>query len=126
MNLILSILAGVLGSAVGGAARVGVEMLERGGRRGSDEPVVINGSLTAAVAGGLLGTLLGGPRRAFWLAAVLSAAGAERLDARILSRAGIDYGALVDRAVSAARQAREEMMPAMPEPVEASAEAPAS
>jgi hypothetical protein len=121
MKLILSILAGVAGSAVGAAARVGVDTLDRGSRSGSDEPVVVNGSLTAAVAGGLFGTLLGGPRRAFWLAAVLSAAGAERLDAKLLSRAGIDYGALVDRAVSAARQAREEMVPSAPEPAEAPA-----
>jgi hypothetical protein len=59
----------------------------------------------AALAGGLLGTILG-VRRAFWLAAVLSAAGAERLDRKLLSRAGVDYDALVERAMDTARQAR--------------------
>jgi hypothetical protein len=66
---------------------------------------LVAGAIVAALAGGLLGAIIGA-RRAFWLAAVLSAAGAERLDRRLLSRAGVDYGALVERAMETARQAR--------------------
>jgi uncharacterized protein YcfJ len=93
------------GSALGGAARLVVDSVERGAGPSADEPVVVSGSITAALAGGLLGLILGAGR-GFWLAAVLSAAGAERLDRKLLSRAGVDYGALVERAMEAARQAR--------------------
>jgi hypothetical protein len=105
MHLILSLLAGMAGSALGGAARLVVDSVERGAGPSADEPVVVSGSITAALAGGLLGLILGAGR-GFWLAAVLSAAGAERLDRKLLSRAGVDYGALVERAMEAARQAR--------------------
>jgi len=105
MHLILSLVAGLAGSALGAAARLLVDSADTGARPDVEGAIVVNGSITAALAGGLLGTLLGG-RRAFWIAAVLSAAGAERLDRKLLSRAGVDYGALVERAVEAARQAR--------------------
>ncbi|HEY7332995.1 MAG TPA: hypothetical protein VH859_08580 [Candidatus Limnocylindria bacterium] len=105
MHLILSLIAGVAGSAFGAGARMLVDGAERGAAPGTDGPIVVNGSIVAALAGGLLGAILGA-RRAFWLAAVLSAAGAERLDRRLLSRAGVDYGALVERAMETARQAR--------------------
>lgn len=105
MQLILSLIAGVAGSAFGAGARMLVDGAERGAAPGTGEPIVVNGSIVAALAGGLLGAILGA-RRAFWLAAVLSAAGAERLDRKLLSRAGVDYGALVERAMETARQAR--------------------
>lgn len=105
MHLILSLIAGIAGSALGGGARLVVDSIDRGAGPSPDEPVVVSGSITAAAAGGLLGVFLGA-RRAFWLAAVLSAAGAERLDRKLLARAGIDYAALVERAMEAARQAR--------------------
>jgi hypothetical protein len=105
MHLILSLIAGLAGSALGGAARLVVDSVDRGAGPSPDEPVVVSGSITAAAAGGLLGMILGAGR-GFWLAAVLSAAGAERLDRKLLSRAGVDYSALVERAMEAARQAR--------------------
>jgi hypothetical protein len=126
MNLILSLLAGVVGSALGAVARLGVETADRGSAPGEAEPVAINASLTAAAAGGILGSLLGGPGRAFWLAAVLSAAGAERLDRKLLGRAGVDYSGLVDRAMEAARQARSAAEEAIDGSRTATAEAPAA
>jgi hypothetical protein len=105
MHLILSILAGLAGSTLGAAARLLVDSADAGALPGADEPIALRGSISAAVVGGLLGTILGA-RRAFWLAAVLSAAGAERLDRKLLARAGVDYDALVERAMETARQAR--------------------
>jgi hypothetical protein len=112
MHLIFSLIAGMAGSALGGAARLVVDSIDRGAGPSPDEPVVVSGSITAAAAGGLLGVILGAGR-GFWLAAVLSAAGAERLDRKLLSRAGVDYGALVERAMEAARQARQDANDAM-------------
>lgn len=112
MHLIFSLIAGMAGSALGGAARLVVDSIDRGAGPSPDEPVVVSGSITAAAAGGLLGVILGAGR-GFWLAAVLSAAGAERLDRKLLSRAGVDYGALVERAMEAARQARRDADDAM-------------
>jgi len=105
MHLILSLMAGLAGSALGAAARLLVDSADTGARPDVEGAIVVNGSITAALAGGLMGTILGG-RRAFWIAAVLSAAGAERLDRKLLSRAGVDYEALVERAMDAARKAR--------------------
>lgn len=124
MHLILSLVAGLAGSAFGAGARMLVDGAERGGPPSADEPIVVNGSIVAALAGGLFGAILGA-RRAFWLAAVLSAAGAERLDRKLLSRAGVDYGALVERAMETARQARSAAEDAMGEAGAAGAEADA-
>ena len=105
MHLFISLIAALAGSALGAAARLIVDRAERGAPPDRGEPVVVNASIAAALAGGLLGAILGA-RRAFWLAAVLSAAGAERIDRKLLSRAGVDYEALVSRARETARQAR--------------------
>ncbi|HET6379865.1 MAG TPA: hypothetical protein VFH63_02360 [candidate division Zixibacteria bacterium] len=114
IHLLLSILAGVAGSALGSAARVGIDAADR---RLNGEPlpenVVINASPTAGAVAGVLGIFLG-VRRAFWVGAVLSAAGAERLDRRVLGRAGIDLDGLVARAQEAAAQARGRIDEAIP------------
>ena len=70
MHLILSILAGFAGSALGAAARAGIDAAERQ-LRGEPQPdnVIVNASPVAAVAGGALGLILGA-RRAFWIAAL--------------------------------------------------------
>jgi len=109
MRLIVSILAAMLGSTLGAAARTGVEAADRAmhGQGAPEGPVSINASITAAAFGGFVGSIFGGPRRAFWLGAVLSAAGAERFDNMILGRFGIDTDALVAKATEAASRARE-------------------
>jgi hypothetical protein len=106
MHLILSILAGFAGSALGAAARAGIDAAERQ-LRGEPQPdnVIVNASPVAAVAGGALGLILGA-RRAFWIAAVLSAAGSHRLDERLMGKAGIDLDGLIAKAQEAAAQAR--------------------
>lgn len=106
MNLILSMVAGLAGSVLGGAVRAGVDAADRQ-LRGEPQPesMVIVGSPTAGVAAGVLGILLG-VRRAFWLGAVLSAAGSDRLDVRLLGRMGIDMETMMARAKEAATRAR--------------------
>jgi predicted MFS family arabinose efflux permease len=121
MNLLISIPAALLGSLVGSAVRGGVGMAhaQLGGRltrpddpAPSDEPVAappenaisINGSAVAALVGGAVGSLLG-VRTAFWVGAVLGAAGVDRLDAMLLGRVGIDMDALVAKASEAATEA---------------------
>jgi hypothetical protein len=121
MNLLISIPAALLGSLLGSAARGGVAMAhaQLGGRLTrpgdadpSDEPVAalpenaisINGSAVAALVGGAVGSLLG-VRTAFWVGAVLGAAGVDRLDAMLLGRVGIDMDALVAKASEAATEA---------------------
>jgi hypothetical protein len=59
----------------------------------------------AALIGGAVGSVLG-LRMAFWVGAVLGAAGADRLDAMLLGRVGIDMDALVAKATEAASRAR--------------------
>lgn len=108
MRLIISVLAAMLGSTLGAAARVGIDLADGAlhGEGGTDKPIAINASLTAAAIGGFFGSMLGGPRRAFWLGAVLSAAGAERFDHMIAGKFGIDTDALVAKATEAAQKAR--------------------
>ena len=107
MRLFISIFGAALGSLLGGAARAGTDIADNA-LRGGDEigTVNISGSITAAVVGGVVGNILGGPRRAFWLGAVLGAAGASRFDAMILRRFGVDPEALVARAGEAAERVR--------------------
>ena len=100
MGLILSILAGIAGSLAGGVARAGVDFAEQQVRRsGTDQDVNINASLVGAVASGVVAdTVGGGPGLAFWLGAVLGAAGADRLDWWLLKRIGVDRDALMAKA----------------------------
>jgi hypothetical protein len=106
MRFIASVLAAMLGSTLGGAIRVGLESAEHQVKgEPMDENIVVGGSLTAALAGGVIGSFLG-VRRAFWLGAVFGAAGAARFDAMILGRFGIDTDALMAKATEAAGRAK--------------------
>jgi hypothetical protein len=119
MKLLISIPAALLGSLVGSAARVGVAMAQaqlvaKAGRSEvPDEPEAvtagdtfnINGSPVAALVGGVVGSVLG-VRVAFWLGALLGAAGMDRLDAMLLGRVGIDMDALMAKATEAATKGR--------------------
>src|SRR5579859_1160084 len=103
MRLILSILAALAGSLAGSATRAGVNIAERQLER-SDPPdmVSVNGSLVGGLAAGFAADAFGGPRLAFWLGAVLGAAGADRLDWWLLRRVGVDPEQLLARARDAA------------------------
>jgi hypothetical protein len=119
MNLLISIPAALLGSILGSAARGGVAMaqIQLGASRpepaepdeaGAAVPadvINIRVSPVAGLIGGVVGSVLG-VRVAFWLGAVMGAAGMDRLDALLLGRVGIDMDALVAKAMAAANQAR--------------------
>ena len=105
MGMILSILAGLAGSLVGALARAGVNTAEQQVRsgKGRDEELAINASLVGAVASGVVADAIGGgPGLAFWLGAVLGAAGADRLDWWVLKRVGVDRDELMAKAREAA------------------------
>jgi hypothetical protein len=105
MSLILSILAGLLGSLFGSAAKAGLAM-GRAQLEGEPAPDVmsISGSPIAGIVGGVVG-VVAGPRTAFWLGAVLGAAGIYRFDAALLKQVGIDLDAMVAKANEAAQAA---------------------
>jgi len=107
MRLILSILAAFAGSLAGSAARTGVNIaagqLERSG---PPDMVSVNGSLVGGLAAGFVADAVGGPRLAFWLGAVLGAAGTDRLDWWLLRRMGVDPEQLMVRAREAASRSQ--------------------
>jgi len=105
MSLILSILAGLLGSLFGSAAKTGLAM-GRAQLESEPAPEVMNisGSPIAGIVGGVVGAVAG-PRTAFWLGAVLGAAGIYRFDAILLKQVGIDLDAMVAKANEAAQAA---------------------
>jgi hypothetical protein len=122
MHLLISIPAALLGSLVGSAARGGMLMAQAQLSAQATEPddqdesveavpapaaATINVSVSpvAALIGGAVGSVLG-LRMAFWVGAVLGAAGADRLDAMLLGRVGIDMDALVAKATEAASRGR--------------------
>lgn len=115
MNLLISIPAALLGSILGSAARGGVAMAQvQLAAKETDldaaptaDAINISVSPVAGLIGGAVGSLLG-VRVAFWLGAVLGAAGMDRLDAMLLGRIGIDMDALVAKATQAASQAARE------------------
>ena len=83
MGLILSIFAALGGSVAGAAVRAGISMADQqlARKAGKAEPMMINGSLVGGVAAGVVTDAVGGGvGMAFWLGAVLGAAGADRLD----------------------------------------------
>jgi hypothetical protein len=104
MTLILSILAGLLGSLFGSAARAGAAVGRAQLEGGPMPDVNLSGSPIAGVVGGVVG-LVAGPKTAFWLGAVLGAAGIDRFDAFALRQVGIDMDAMVAKANEAAQSA---------------------
>jgi hypothetical protein len=121
MRLFISIFSAALGSVLGGAVRAAADTAHAtlNGDEAAIGSVNATASLTAGVLGGFVGSLIGGPRRAFWLGALLGAAGADRFDAMLLSRFGLDPNALVARATQAAARVRSGAMEDDPEAVEA-------
>jgi hypothetical protein len=118
MGLILSIFAALGGSVAGAAARAGISMAEQQlGKKGAEtpEPMMINGSLVGGVVAGVLADAVGGGvGLAFWLGAVLGAAGADKLDWWALERVGVDRDALMAKARKAAEGAQRQARKAMP------------
>ena len=112
MQLLISIPAALLGSMLGSAVRGAVAMAQArvaGGAEPdaeSSDTINVSGSPVAALTGGLAGSMLG-PGTAFWIGAVLGAAGMDRFDAKLLGTVGIDMDALVKKAVKAAAKARQ-------------------
>ena len=118
MGLILSIFAALGGSVAGAAVRAGITVVDQQlAKRESDasEPMMINGSLVGGVAAGVMADAIGGGvGLAFWLGAVLGAAGADRLDWWVLERVGVDRDALLARARKAAESAQRQARKAVP------------
>jgi hypothetical protein len=113
MHLLISIPAALLGSMLGSAVRGGVavaqQRVEGAGDKGASQAanvINVSGSPVAALAGGLAGSVLGWGT-AFWVGAVLGAAGMDRLDARLLGMVGIDMDAMMAKAMHAAAKARD-------------------
>jgi hypothetical protein len=112
MHTILAIFAALAGSTFGNGVRAGVDVASKRMQGGSaDDSMMINGSLLASVvAGTTVGAVGGGASLAFWIGAVLGAAGADRLDWVVLRRFGLDRDKLIaqarERAMGAAKQAR--------------------
>jgi hypothetical protein len=110
MGLILSLVAALAGSVAGSGVRAGVRMAEQqlDKTKASAEPMTVNGSLVGGVAAGVLADAIGGGAvLAFWLGAVLGAAGADRLDFWVLRRVGVNPDDLMARARDAAVEAQE-------------------
>ena len=118
MGLILSIFAALGGSVAGAAVRGGITMADQQLRSGAGEaaePMMINGSLVGGVAAGVVADAVGGGvGLAFWLGAVLGAAGADRLDWWVLERVGVDRNALIAKARKAAESAQRQARKAVP------------
>jgi hypothetical protein len=103
--MIISTIAALFGSGLGGAVRAGVTVVERqlGTAEPAEGPIRVSGSLVAAITAGIVCSLLGrGPRLAFWFGALLTAAGTERIDWWALRRLGIDPDRLMEQARAAA------------------------
>ncbi|MDP9273521.1 MAG: hypothetical protein M3O93_08365 [Chloroflexota bacterium] len=110
MHTILAIFAALVGSTFGNAVRAGVDTasqrLKAGGGTTSDDPIMVNGSLLASVVTGTtVSTVGGGAGLAFWIGAVLGAAGADRLDWVVFKRFGLDRDKLIAQAREAGRGA---------------------
>lgn len=113
MHLLISIPAALLGSLLGSVVRGAVAAAQRqvagggdAGKADAADGINVSASPVAALAGGLAGSLLG-PGTAFWIGAVLGAAGMDRLDAKLLGTVGIDMDAMVAKAIDAAAKARQ-------------------
>jgi hypothetical protein len=109
MRLLFSMPMALLGSLLGSALRAGLKVAEarldaEPGAPAAETTLNVNGSVLAALGGGLMGILFG-TRTAFWTGVALGAAGTDRFDARLLRMAGVDVDAMVARARSMAEQA---------------------
>jgi hypothetical protein len=105
MHTILAIFAALVGSTFGNAIRAGVDTASQRLQGGTtkDDSIMVNGSLLASVVTGTtVSTVGGGAGLAFWIGAVLGAAGADRLDWVVFKRFGLDR----DKARGAADQTR--------------------
>lgn len=105
MRTIACTFAALLGSSFGSTIRIGVEALgdRAEGAAPPAGPITANGAVLSSLGVGLISATLGrGPRLAFWLGAVLGAAGAERFDSLLFRRFGIDRDELIARAKEAA------------------------
>ena len=110
MGIIFTTLAALLGSLFGAAARDGVGLAQRQAAGEGGEPsITLNASIIASASVGLITSLVGGSRLAFWLGAVLGAAGADRLDEMLFGRVGFDPADLVARATGALQSPGEEI-----------------
>jgi hypothetical protein len=108
MHLLISIPAALLGSLLGSAVRGAVATAQErvtGGEAAAEPVINVSISPVAGLVGGVAGGMLGSGT-AFWIGAVLGAAGMDRLDARLLGQVGVDMDAMVARAVEAADRAR--------------------
>jgi hypothetical protein len=106
MHLLISIPAALLGSLLGSAVRGAVATAQdRVGGEAAERVVNVSISPVAGLVGGVAGGMLGAGT-AFWIGAVLGAAGMDRLDAKLLGQVGVDMDALVAKAVEAAGRAR--------------------
>jgi hypothetical protein len=108
MHTILAIFAALVGSTFGNAIRAGVDTASQRLQSGTtaDDSIMVNGSLLASVVTGTtVSTIGGGTGLAFWIGAVLGAAGADRLDWVVFKRFGLDRDKLIAQARDAARGA---------------------
>jgi hypothetical protein len=111
MHTILAIFAALAGSTFGNAIRAGVDTASQRLQGGTtkDDPIMVNGSLLASVVTGTtVSTVGGGAGLAFWIGAVLGAAGADRLDWVVFKRFGLDRDKLIAQARDAARGAADQ------------------
>jgi hypothetical protein len=110
MHTILAIFAALVGSTFGNAIRAGVDTASQRLQGGTkDDSFMVNGSLLASVVTGTtVGTVGGGAGLAFWIGAVLGAAGADRLDWVVFKRFGLDRDKLIAQARDAARGAADQ------------------
>jgi hypothetical protein len=109
MRTIACTFAALLGSSFGSVVRLGIDALgdRFEGAAPPPGPIVANGAVLSSLGVGLVAATLGrGPRLSFWLGAVLGAAGAERFDALLFRRFGIDGDELMARAREAAQRRR--------------------
>lgn len=99
MRLIVGLVAALVGSLLGSALSGGMETI-RARHAGEPEPVInVSVSPSAAIAGATVGLVLG-LRTAFWVGALVAAAGSARVDAILLRRVGIDMDELIARATA--------------------------
>ena len=109
MGIIFTTLAALVGSLVGAAAREGVGLARRqAAGEGGPPAVTLTASIIASATVGLITSLVGGSRLAFWLGAVLGAAGADQLDEMVFGRVGFDPADLVARATGAMQPSAED------------------